>query len=354
MKLEGIRNKIDKIDRELLVLLQERMGLALRSRKFQESAVDSKQEEKALDRMKRLNLDLVKSSFSRQLLKTIIDESKRLQDEDRLLVAFQGEHGAYGEVASRGLVPAGAYIPCLEFIDVFRGVEAGDFDLGVVPVENSLEGAVTQVNDLLTTTELKVIGEIKVTVNHCLLATEETDYREIRVVYSHPQALAQCRDFLMRNKLEARPYYDTAGAAKMLARENPKAAAAIASDLCAELYDLQIIKERIEDGPSNSTRFLLLSKEPYADKGEKTSIIFAVAHEAGELYGVLKLFAEAKINLTRISSMPLRSDPSNYSFFLDFEGSQGDAKIAEVLQKLEAMTISLKNLGSYPASNSGL
>ena len=354
MKLEGIRNQIDKIDRELLVLLQERMGLALRSRKYQESAEDSNRAEDTLERMERLNLDLVKSSFSRQLLKTIIDESKRLQDEDRFLVAFQGEHGAYGEVASRSLVPAGAYIPCLEFIDVFRGVEAGDFDLGVVPVENSLEGAVTQVNDLLTTTELKVIGEIKVAVNHCLLATDATDYREIRVVYSHPQALAQCRDFLMRNKLEARPYYDTAGAAKMLARENPKAAAAIASELCAELYDLEVIKEGIEDGPSNSTRFLLLSKEPYADKGEKTSVIFAVAHEAGELYGVLKLFAEAKINLTRISSMPLRSDPGNYSFFLDFEGSQEDAKVAEVLEKMSSMTISLKNLGSYPAAKAGM
>jgi prephenate dehydratase len=354
MKLEGIRNKIDKIDRELLVLLQERMGLALRSRKFQEPAGDSKQEEDTLERMERLKLDLVKSSFSRQLLKTIIDESRRLQDEERRLVAFQGEHGAYGEVASRGLIPVGAYIPCLEFIDVFRGVEAGDFDLGVVPVENSLEGAVTQVNDLLTTTDLKVIGEIKVAVNHCLLATDATDYREIRVVYSHPQALAQCRDFLMRNRLEARPYYDTAGAAKMLARENPKAVAAIASELCAELYDLEIIKKGIEDGPSNSTRFLMLSKEPYADKGDKTSIIFAVAHEAGELYGVLKLFAEAKINLTRISSMPLRSDPGNYSFFLDFEGSQEDAKVAEVLEKMNKMTISFKNLGSYPSANGRL
>ena len=354
MKLEGIRNQIEKIDRELLVLLQERMGLALRSRKYQASSEDSNREEDTLERMERLNLDLVKSSFSRQLLKTIIDESRRLQDEDRFLVAFQGEHGAYGEVASRSLVPAGAYIPCLEFIDVFRGVEAGDFDLGVVPVENSLEGAVTQVNDLLTTTELKVIGEIKVAVNHCLLATDATDYREIRVVYSHPQALAQCRDFLMRNKLEARPYYDTAGAAKMLARENPKAAAAIASELCAELYDLEIIKEGIEDGPSNSTRFLLLSKEPYSDKGEKTSVIFAVAHEAGELFGVLKLFAEAKINLTRISSMPLRSDPGNYSFFLDFEGSQEDAKVAEVLEEMKTMTISFKNLGSYPAAKGGV
>jgi prephenate dehydratase/chorismate mutase len=349
MKLTEITSKINKIDRELLVLLQERMGLALRSYKFQETGDDTQSEENVLERVNRMNLDLIESSFSRQLLQTIIDESKRLQDEDRRLVAFQGEHGAYGEVASRKLVPAGAYIPCLEFIDVFRGVEEGQFDLGVVPVENSLEGAVTQVNDLLTTTDLKVVGEVKVDVNHCLLATEATDYREIRVVYSHPQALAQCRDFLMRNKLEPRPYYDTAGAAKMLARENPKAAAAIASALCAELYDLEIIKEGIEDGPSNSTRFLLLARDAMAGKKEKTSIIFAVAHEAGQLFGVLQLFAEANINLTRISSMPLRSDPSNYSFFLDFEGSQEDAHVAQVLDRVHKMTISLKNLGSYPA-----
>ena len=351
MKLNEISNKINKIDRELLVLLQERMGLALRSKKFKDTGDEAQSEENVLERVNRMNLDLVKSSFSRQLLKTIIDESKRLQDEGRRLVAFQGEHGAYGEVASRKLVPAGAYIPCLEFNDVFRGVADGQFDLGVVPVENSLEGAVTQVNDLLTTTDLKVIGEVKVTVNHCLLATEATDYREIRVVYSHPQALAQCRDFLLRNKLEARPYYDTAGAAKMLARENPKASAAIASALCGELYDLEIIKEGIEDGPSNSTRFLLLAREACTEKRNKTSIIFAVAHEAGQLYNVLQLFAEARINLTRIASMPLRSDPSNYSFFLDFEGSEDDEQVRQVLDRMRKMTISLKNLGSYPSAN---
>ncbi|OQY01740.1 MAG: hypothetical protein B6I22_14185 [Desulfobacteraceae bacterium 4572_123] len=118
------------------------------------------------------------------------------------MVAFQGEHGAYGDVAARRLVPDGACIPCLEFIDVFRGLEKGHFDLGVVPVENSLEGAVTQVNDLLTTTDLKAIGEAKVQVRHCLLAVETMDYREIRLVYSHPQALAQCRDFLASHRLD--------------------------------------------------------------------------------------------------------------------------------------------------------
>ena len=349
MKPDEIHKKINKIDRELLVLLQERMGLALRSKKFKENLGDPEHENDLLARVDRLNLDLIEGSFTRQLLKTIVEETRRIQDEGRSLAAFQGEHGAYGEVAARKLVPAGAYIPCMEFIDVFRGVEDGCFDLGVVPVENSLEGAVTQVNDLLATTDLKVIGEVKVAVNHCLLATEGTHYREIRQVFSHPQALAQCRDFLLRNRLEPRPYYDTAGAAKMLARENPKAAAAIASSLCAELYDLEIIKKGIEDGPSNSTRFLLLAREPYPGNGDKTSIIFAVPHEAGRLYAVLKLFADAEINLTRIASMPLRSDPDNYSFFLDFEGSAMNQKIAGVLKEMENLTIWMKYLGSYPA-----
>ena len=349
MNLDEIRNKIDKIDRELLVLLQERMGFALRSKKFKKTISDPNREEQMLARLERLNLDLVDRPFTTRLLKTIIEESKRLQEEERPLVAFQGEHGAYGEVASRRLVPNGAYIPCMEFIDVFRGVEEGELDLGVVPVENSLEGAVTQVNDLLTSTSLKVIGEVKVPVRHCLLATANTDYREIRVVYSHPQALAQCRGFLMRNKLEPRPFYDTAGAAKMVARENPKAAAAIASSLCATLYDLEIIKEGIEDGESNSTRFLLLSREGFKGRGDKTSTIFATRHEAGSLFKVLQLFADSGINLTRIASMPLRSDPGNYSFFLDFEGDEADENVAGVIEKMQNMTISMKHLGSYPA-----
>ena len=349
MKPDQIQKNMNKIDRELLVLLQERMGLSLRAAKFAKSGPDAGQQMDMVARAERLNLDLIESSFTRKLLKSIAEESQRLQDESRTLVAFQGEHGAYGEVAARQLIPDGAYIPCLEFIDVFRGVEKGYFDLGVVPVENSLEGAVTQVNDLLTTTDLKVTGEVKVDVRHCLLACEATDYREIRQVYSHPQALAQCRNFLMRHKLEPHPYYDTAGAAKMLARENPRSAAAIASSLSADLYGLEIIKEGIEDGPANSTRFLLLSHKQNGKKGEKTSIIFAVPHKAGRLFSVLQLFADAGINLTRIASMPLRSDPNNYSFFLDFEGSEKDKDVVSVMEKVKELSIWLKHLGSYPA-----
>ncbi len=352
MNLNEIRQKIDKIDRELLVLLQERMSLAIRSKKFKTNVADTRREEVVLARAERMNLALVQRSFARQLLGTIIDESKRLQREDRNLVAFQGEPGAYGEVACRGLVPGGAFIPCLEFVDVFQGVRDGYLDLGVVPVENSLEGAVTQVNDLLTTTDLKVIGEIRVAVNHCLLATEQVDVSEIRMVYSHPQALAQCQQFLLKNRLEARPFYDTAGAAKMLARENPRAAAAIASSLCAELYDMEIVARNIADGAANSTRFLLISRDAYEGRGDKTSIIFSTAHQAGRLYNVLRLFAEAEINLTRIASMPLRSDPGSYSFFLDFEGDMQDPQVVKVFEKLDQMKIRVKCLGSYPADKS--
>ena len=355
MKLDEIRSRIDSIDRELLVLLQERMGLAIRSKKFKIDVVDTRREEVVLARAERMNLDLVEGSFARQLLKTIIEESKRLQEEDRRLVAFQGEPGAYGEVASRQLAPGGAYIPCLEFVDVFQGVADGYLDLGVVPVENSLEGAVTQVNDLLTSTDLHIIGEVRLPVHHCLLALEPSSLQDIRVVYSHPQALAQCQQYLSKHKLEPRPYYDTAGAAKMLAREHPRAAAAIASELCAELYDLEIVARDIADGAVNYTRFLLLSREPYQPKGDggkKTSIIFTTAHEAGQLFSVLGLFAGENINLTRIASMPVRSDPGNYSFFLDFEGAINEPPIQRIFDQLQKMTVKVKYLGTYPADRS--
>jgi len=348
MKLDDIRRKVDKIDRELLVLLHERMGLALRARRFKDEVVDAEREEAVLERAGRLNLNLVEDSFGQQLLRTIIEESKRLQGEARELVAFQGEHGAYGELAARRLAPAAAHAPCLEYVDVFDGVEQGYFDRGVVPVEHSLEGSVTQVNDLLIRTSASVVGEVNVPVSHCLMAVEESDYRDLRVVYSHPEALAQCAGFINRHKLEPRPFYDTAGAAKMLARENPRAAAVIASPLAAELYDLAILKGSIEDGPPSSTRFLLLAKEPRATPGEKCSIIFATAHKAGALFDVLRLFAESKINLTRIASTPRRDDPGNYTFFLDFEGSPEDKKVARVMDEMKQRTIQMKFLGSYP------
>jgi len=347
MNLDEIRKRIDKLDLELLSLLERRMDLALRTRKHKDAVADGGREEKVLGRARRTALGLVGRGAAERIFKTLIQESKSLQEEIGRLAAFQGEHGAWGEVAAAGLAPGAASIPCLEFEDVFKGVASGDFDLGVVPVENSIEGMVTQVNTLLTRTRLKVAGEIKVPIRHCLLAAEGVGLESLRRVYSHPQALGQCRGYIEERGLEARPFYDTAGAARMLSRDMPRAAGAIASRLSAEIYGLEVLAESISDHEENSTRFLLLSREGAAS-GNKCSIIFSVRHEAGTLFEALRLFSEADINLTRIASMPMRREPGNFSFFLDFEGSDRDPRIASVLERLQAKAIAFKMLGCYP------
>jgi prephenate dehydratase/chorismate mutase/prephenate dehydratase len=217
------------------------------------------------------------------------------------------------------------------------------------------------VNDLLVETDLRIAGEINVPVHHCLLALPETDYRDIKVVYSHPQALAQCRGFIARNKLEPRPYYDTAGAAMMLSNERPKAAAAIAGRLCAEIYDLEVLKDDIEDHESNSTRFIVLARKEgdgetarggaagakNAAAGDKCSIVFSTAHKAGALYNILRIFSDAGINLTRIESRPIRKDPGKFAFLLDFQGSDSDGKVSGVLEKIGKEARTFKFLGCY-------
>jgi prephenate dehydratase/chorismate mutase len=348
MKLEEIRQKIDDIDRELLCLLEERLDLSLRTRHHKALVEDRSREEAVLTRARHTQLGLVEPDFAGQVFGAIIEHGKQLQQSVARLVGFQGDHGAYGEVAARELIPDGAYIPCARFGEVFAGVAEGELDLAVVPVENSLEGTVTPVNELLARTELLVRGEVSVPVRHCLLAPEGADHRELRAVYSHPQALAQCRGFLERGKLEPRPYYDTAGAARMVARDRPPGAAAIASALSAELHGMQVLREGVADHEANATRFLLLGREP-APEGDKCSIVFSVAHEAGRLHRVLALFAEAGINLTRIASMPLRSEPGDYYFFLDFEGSDRDERIARVIDRAREITGTLRFLGCYPA-----
>jgi prephenate dehydratase/chorismate mutase len=350
MELERARNRIDEIDLEILALLEERLELGLRVRRFKREPTDSPRERVVLDRAKRSGSALVDAGFAKRLFGSIVEESKRMQESGLRLVAFQGEHGAFSEIAARSLVSGSAYAPCSEFAEVFHGVEKSHYDLGVVPVENSLEGAISQVNDLLTRTNLHIVGEVRVPIRHHLLAAKETDFRDIRVVYSHPQALAQCRGFLERERLEARPHYDTAGAARMVARERPLAAAAIASPLAARLYGLEVIKGGVEDDVSNTTRFLLLSREANAE-GNKCSIVFVTPHEAGSLFGVLELFADAGVNLTRIASMPDRRHPANYCFFLDFEGSHQSPEIIGVLQALQQRALEYRFLGCYTAGD---
>jgi len=348
-KLERVRREIDFVDYEILKLLNERIELSLQAKKLKKTTCDRARERQVLRRVRRYAgiFNLVQRDFVERLYIEIMKESRKSQEAEQGLIGFQGEHGAFGEIAAQHYDPHLAAIPCPEFAHVFEGVQKGYLDRGIVPAENSLGGPVSPVNELLIQTDLKVVAAIKLRINHCLLAIPEAKYREIKVVYSHPQALSQCRAFLSRRHLEGRPYYDTAGAARMLANEGLKAAAAIASPLCAELYNLEIMKEDIGDNPSNFTRFFILAREEKKTDGNMCSIVFATPHKAGTLFAVLEIFARARINLTRIESLPDRDDPGHYVFFLDFQIAGCREHTLQILDEVKRKTKMLKYLGCY-------
>ena len=345
MDLTQIRDRIDQLDRRLLILLQGRMEMALMSRRFKKRIEDPDREKELLENVKNGSSRLLQPEFIERIFREILRESKALQQRDYHLAAFQGEHGAFSEQAAGEWDPALIPVPCPSFVDVFEGIEAGDYDCGIVPVENTLGGSVGEVNRLLIETGLKVVGALDLPIHQCLLALPGTDYREIRKVYSHPQALAQTRRFLERNKLEGVPYPDTAGAAKMLAEKKPEGAAVVAGRLAAVRYQLEIIKENIEDLENNRTRFLVLAREPNLEAGEKCSIVFSTEHKAGTLFQVLEVFARAGVNLTRIESIP--HEPGNYAFFLDFIGSDQASPVPELLRRVEGLSTKFKLLGCY-------
>lgn len=350
MNLKSIRNRIDIIDFSLIKLLRERMRLAVQARRFKSAIIDPEREQHIRDRMAKHSTGLILPEFSQNLFDVVFSESRRLQTLGLSLVGFQGEHGAFGEFAALRFAKDSVPIPCLEFGDVFKNVSDGHLDLGIVPIENSLEGSVAQVNDLFVETDLKIVGEIWIPINHSLLTLPETNYREIKVVYSHPQALSQCRGFILRNHLEVRPFYDTAGAAEMLSRDRPKATGVIANALCADLYNLSVIKKSIEDHPSNATRFVVVSKNKAKGKGDKCSIMFSTLHKSGTLFRVLEVFSKANINLTRIESRPIRNTPGKYAFFCDFQGADHEGRVSKTLETLDTLTESIRLLGCYKSA----
>jgi len=351
MNLQDIRNKVNKMDFQILKLLNTRMELVLKSKKFKEKVEDLKREADVLENIRVQSHGLIAPDFCEKLFEEIISEGKKLQSMDYKLIGFQGEHGAYSEAASRAWNSDIIPMPCGEFTEVFEEVKSGLYDYGIVPVENTLGGVVSRVNELLISTDLFVVGAVKLPIHHCLLALPGTDHRELRAAYSHSQALEQCRNFLARNKLEPVPYYDTAGAAKMLEESTPKASAAIASKLSAKLYNLEIIKENIEDLDTNMTRFLVLSNEESREDGDKCSITFSTEHKSGTLFKVLEVFAKEHINLTRIESIPNRL--GSYAFFLDFMGSKKEDRVVKALEEVEKITTTFRFIGCYEEMHNG-
>jgi prephenate dehydratase len=265
-------------------------------------------------------------------------------------VAFQGERGAYSELAVIHFFPNSTPIPVRSFQEVIETLSSGLCDYAVVPIENSIEGSVNEVYDLLLQSNLYIVGETYQRIHHCLIVIKGNDVGSLREVYSHPQALAQCRQYINEKKLASVPVYDTAGAVKMIKEGQHKRAAAIASKRAAEIYGMEILDVGIEDRKSNFTRFYVLSREfantkPSGNDG--TSIIFSVKHAPGSLVNILSEFARRKINLTKIESRPTKETPWEYNFFTDFEGHILDSKVKDVLKVIESKTTFVKVLGSY-------
>ena len=263
-------------------------------------------------------------------------------------VSFQGERGAYSEAAATSFFREPIEtLPYPTFYDVLESTELDKSDYAILPIENSLEGSVGESYDLLLSTKLNVVGEIYHRIRHCLIGFQSLD--KIDTVYSHPQALGQCRKFIQSHKLKAIPTYDTAGSVKILLELKNDKSACIASKNAAEIYKVPIIKEGIEDTINNFTRFLILTKKrQLKTNNDKTSIIFSVKHVPGALYNILEKFNANKINLTKIESRPTKNTPWEYNFYVDFEGHEVDQNIQDVLQKLKQNTEFLKVLGSYP------
>ncbi len=341
-----MRNIIDHLDREIMQLIDQRMEFALRINRLKGKISAPEKELLVLEKIKKMPLRLLSNKFTQKIIREIINESKKIQRGNFKLIGFQGERGAYSEAAAFIFNPRLVTIPCPEFEDIFEAVTQGVFDYGVVPVENSTDGQVTAVSDLFITTELKIVAEISLPIHHCLLALLDAKINQIKTVYSHPQALAQCRQFLRQKGLEAKAFYDTAGAARMISEKKIREAGVIASKRCAEIYGLKVLKENIEDYPLNQTRFLIISKTS-PGKGEKCSLVFSIKHEAGSLSQVLKVFSEKGINLTRIESRPDKRHPGEYFFLIDFEGASNNKKVKAALNEIRPKTIFYKFLGGY-------
>jgi prephenate dehydratase len=269
-----------------------------------------------------------------------------------MIIAFQGEHGAYSEQAIRQHFGQEAEtLPCRSFREIFQSIQNGRATQGMLAIENSLHGTVTPAYDLLVDHDLHVQAEVIVRVEHCLMAPPGTTLAEVKRAKSHYQALGQCEQTLQRMGIEPVTYYDTAGAARDLAKNPEPGTAAIASALAAKTYGLDVLVKNLEDLGFNYTRFFVLGHEtPERRDPSKTSLILTTRHIPGALSQVLAELADRGINLTKIESRPRRNRPWHYLFYIDFEGHEEDEAVQEALLGILKKASFLKVLGSYPAA----
>ena len=266
-------------------------------------------------------------------------------------IAYQGVPGAYSEAAALRFNPTADVVPRPSFEEVFAGVAERQATHGILPIENTIGGTIHRNYDLLLEHDLPIVGEVKLPIVHHLIVLEGTTLEQVRRVYSHPQGLAQCERFLRTLRdVEIVATYDTAGSAKMIREENLHESAAIASERAARIFDLQVLRSGIQDYADNITRFLLIGRESVPlGTPDKTTVVFAVANEAGALFKALSVFALRGIDLTKLESRPIPDRPFEYLFYADLATNRDDFRCARALMNLAEFAPSVRTLGSYPA-----
>jgi len=351
--IDALRAQIDRIDAQLLNLLNRRARLVIEVGKHksgQKRAVYVPEREKRIfQRLIQLNKGPLAADSVRDIFREVISHCLAL--EKPLQVAFLGPDGTFSQQAARDQFGSRAELVPVASVDaVFNEVERGRTDYGVVPVENSTEGVVAQTLDRFVSSPLTIKAEVLLRIDHCLLA-RQAEPKGLRRIVSHPQSLAQCRGWLAQHypgvPLEA--VASNAIAAALAAREAHTAA--IAGRQAALRYRLRIVAANIQDQPNNFTRFLVISGDGHAEptRDDKTSVLFSVPHEPGALYRVLQPFARHKINLSTIESRPLKGRAWEYVFFLDLSGHAYEPEMAKALAALRRRSVFVKVLGSYPA-----
>ncbi len=349
--LRALRDQIDALDDELLKLVNRRAEHARQIGHLKQGGLVYRAEREAqvLRRLAGQNPGPLPASAVLRVFTEVISACRSL--EDGLTVAYLGPRGTYSEEAGiKQFGGSAELLPCASIDEVFRSVESGGAGYGLVPVENSTEGAVGRTMDLLLATPLKICGEVLLAVHHCLLG-KAAETAAVSKVYSHAQSLAQCQGWLNRWLPQAERVAVASNAeAARLAAQQPTAAA-IAGEGAAAFYQLSILARNIEDQPNNTTRFLVLGAHDAAASGkDKTSLVMSAPNQPGAVHGLLAPLARHQVSMTRFESRPSRTGLWEYLFFLDIEGHREDEPVARALEELREQAPFLKILGSYPVA----
>lgn len=275
--------------------------------------------------------------------------TREWEDGEGVRIAYQGELGAYSEAAALRFAPQASLLPCETFDEVFRAVEQDTVTHGILPIENSIGGTIHRNYDLLLEHDLPIVGEVQLRIVHQLLAYPGAHMEEIRQIYSHPQALAQCERFL-RSLPDCKVVatYDTAGSAKLIRDQAIRDAAAIASERAAQVFQLEILRSGIQDFSDNITRFLIISRTAQpVSAADKTTVMFSVPNEPGALFKALSVFALRDIDLRKLESRPIRGRPWEYLFYVDLVMNGQDERGRRALAHLAEFAASLRTLGTY-------